>query len=137
MNDGLNSYSSLTNIEPLWPKTNDRLLKRIDLLIRSNVSNALFDSNTLSENLGISMSTLNRFLKQKVDSSAARLLKNLRLEIAYRMVTQTYVPLKNISIHIGYRQQSNFTRAFIQKFGQSPTAIRMTTSQKKNHNQLE
>ena len=131
MNVGFNSHPSLTDMEPLWPKNNHPILRKIDLLIRSNVSNELFDANNLSKQVGISVSSLNRFLKSEVNASAGTLIKNFRLEVAYQMITETDIPIKSIGISIGFVQPSNFTRAFIRKYKKRPSQLRLESTQKK------
>lgn len=131
MNVGFNSHPSLTDMEPLWPKNNHPILRKIDLLIRSNVSNELFDANNLSKQVGISVSSLNRFLKSEVNASAGTLIKNFRLEVAYQMITETDIPIKSIGINIGFVQPSNFTRAFIRKYKKRPSQLRLDSTQKK------
>lgn len=123
-------------MKPLWPKTTHPFLKKIDHLIRFNVSNHLFDANDLSRQLGISASTLNRFLKKEVDTSSGKLIRNFRLAIAYRLITETNMPLKSISLRIGFIEPSNFTRSFLQRYHKRPSDLRMKTTQKKNQHRL-
>jgi len=112
------------DMAPLWPKTNDDFLRKIDELIRSNISNEYFGATELSNKLGVSISYLNRVLNERIGISAGKLIRNTRMNLAYKLITESDLPVKNIGIQVGYLQQANFTRAFVNKYQKTPSSFR-------------
>jgi AraC-like DNA-binding protein len=54
----------------------------------------------------------------------SRVLEDTRAQIAGNLLARTDAPIAEISGHLGYTKQSNFTRAFHRWAGVSPSAFR-------------
>lgn len=85
-------------------------------------------------------SYLSHLFKEKTGLSFRKKLLNIRLQEARRLLTETPLTIKEITVLCGFREASYFSRCFHQQFGVSPSAYRLSKgatsqspSQNKNH----
>jgi len=74
--------------------------------------------------LGLSTQHVCRILKQEVGLTFAELLRNVRLREARRLLGDPACGMKEIAHRVGFRHPSQFTRAFRDDCGISPTEYR-------------
>ncbi|WP_407050394.1 helix-turn-helix transcriptional regulator [Methyloraptor flagellatus] len=74
--------------------------------------------------LGTNRNKLTALFRARADASPMEYLGQLRLRRARVMVLTRDLPLGEIAHRVGYRQQSSFTRAFRQLFGETPRGMR-------------
>ena len=74
--------------------------------------------------LGTNRNKLTALFRARADASPMEYLSQLRLRRARVMVLTRDLPLGEIAHRVGYRQQSSFTRAFRQLFGETPRSMR-------------
>ena len=78
----------------------------------------------LAEHLGMSPRTLSRWCRKEHDKSPAELVKRLRLSEACRLLEETALPLKAVTIRTGLGDQSTLWRTFVQDMGVTPAEYR-------------
>ncbi|MBE6701232.1 MAG: helix-turn-helix domain-containing protein [Ruminococcaceae bacterium] len=85
--------------------------------------------NAMIRIAGFSISQLTRLMKKYYDTTPHKYLKELRLEMSLRLVTETNIPLESISYECGYRCYGYFTDIFKQRYGITPAAMRKSKVQ--------
>ena len=75
--------------------------------------------------LAVSESTLRRRLNGE-GADFQSILKNLRLSLALTQVQMTRQPIYEVALNCGYNSASQFTRRFRERFGVTPTALRVS-----------
>lgn len=104
----------------------DDLVESIRLAAESLLLGGYPDVNLVAESLGTSGRTLRRRLAAK-GWSYSELIGDLRLRLAAKWLASSGRPVSEISIELGYKDASNFTRAFRRRFGVPPHAYRRST----------
>lgn len=74
---------------------------------------------------GLSSRQLQRQFHQDIDCSVMEYYTNIRLDKADELLRQSRLPIGQIAYATGYSSQSNFSRAFLHRFGSSPAARRL------------
>lgn len=78
----------------------------------------------IAAGIGMSPRTLNRWCRQHFDESPAELVRRLRIDEARRLLTDTSLPVKDISARAGLGDPSTLWRAFMQHLGVTPAEYR-------------
>ena len=78
----------------------------------------------LAARAGLSPRRLETLFRQNVAMTPAAYALDLRLSAARRMVTDTSHPLAEIALRTGFSSPSTLSRAFRDRFGQSPSSLR-------------
>lgn len=78
----------------------------------------------VADYLAIDRTYLFRLFKDNVGMSPKAYLTDYRMHAAQEMLAQTMTPIKVIARSCGYRDESQFSKAFQQRVGQSPIAYR-------------
>ncbi|MEM7057918.1 MAG: GlxA family transcriptional regulator [Pseudomonadota bacterium] len=73
---------------------------------------------------GISQRQLNRLFARHLGKSTALYYRDIRLDRARGLVTQTEMPLTEVAIASGFRSQVTFSRAYRDRFGLPPSRDR-------------
>lgn len=87
---------------------------------------ALHTLGTLAENAQMSRSSFASHFKQAFGRGPIDLLKQVRLQLAARLLTSSQRSIKTIARNVGYDSRSYFSRAFQDRYGKSPTNFRDT-----------
>jgi AraC-like DNA-binding protein len=95
----------------------------VDLLIR-NVSDESFTTDELTRELGMSRSSLERFVRVEWGVSPGTLARRLRLEIAAELLVSSAGSISAVALCAGYAGAAQFTRAFRAMYGVSPSEWR-------------
>lgn len=94
----------------------------VDYLLRD-----LADAPTpaqLARLVGSNETTLNTAFQNELKLPVFRYLREMRLKHAYSLLTDTDIPIRLISEHVGYLHSGNFTTAFRQRYGKTPGQVR-------------
>ncbi len=83
-----------------------------------------FSVEALAEEIGMSVSQLNRKLNALIDQPAGQLIRSQRLQRAADLLRQQAGNVAEICYKVGFSDQANFTRAFKKQFGVSPSAYK-------------
>jgi AraC-like DNA-binding protein len=85
--------------------------------------------NELALRYGLSVRTLNERFRQRHGQTVAEWLVERRLTYAHDQLALTDIPIKELSVRLGFRHQSNFTNAFTNHFGFPPSRVRTDQAQ--------
>lgn len=99
-------------------------IRRILEMIESDSSCKMSD---LALALNLSESRLQHLFKQKTGVGLGHLLTEKRLQKAAVLLAHSTLRIKEIAAAVGYEHTSSFTRAFEQRFAQSPNVYRRET----------
>ncbi|WP_221739977.1 GlxA family transcriptional regulator [Stutzerimonas xanthomarina] len=78
----------------------------------------------ISERVGISQRQLDRLFRQIAHKTPALYYRDIRLDRARGLVTQTSMPLTKVGVASGFPNQSHFCRAYRERFGITPSQDR-------------
>ena len=78
----------------------------------------------LALEVNLSESRLQHLFKQETGVRLGRLLTEQRLQKAAELLVRTHMRIKEIAAVAGYEHASSFSRAFEQRFAQSPQVYR-------------
>ncbi|MFD1330139.1 AraC-like transcriptional regulator QhpR [Mycoplana ramosa] len=101
----------------------ERLADRLRLAVLSCIGEGEMDQATIAMMIGLSTRTLRRRLLEEGLSFRDE-IERLRMEYAREMILQTNLPFMELASRLGYRQQSDFTRAFRRAEGIPPSRLR-------------
>jgi len=85
---------------------------------------ARFGVAQLAESLGISKSSLEKRFKAATGKTVFTEIHRFRMDRARRLVSETSLPVDEISERIGITDTKRFSKLFKQRFGETPTAFR-------------
>lgn len=103
---------------------------RMDRRIRAVVERLNADICTrisvadLARSVNMSRSSFGRLFKIEMLLSPSQYLKTLRMKEAQRMLSETFLSLKEIRARLGDLDRSHFSREFQKFHGMTPTAFR-------------
>jgi two-component system, response regulator YesN len=103
---------------PVLPE--DRV-SRILQIIQTETPQKISD---LASEFKLSGSHLQHLFKQQTGVGLGRLLTEQRLQKAAQLLVHTDMRVKEIAALVGYEHTSSFTRAFVQRFAQTPLSYR-------------
>lgn len=104
------------------------LSARIRMEVLLHLGDSDFSVDALARRLGMSRSVLYRRVAELHDAGPAELMRELRLEEAARLLTETDEHVSSIAYASGFRSVSAFSRAFSKKTGASPRDWRTRTA---------
>ena len=101
---------------------NDKqLMDRIMQSVNKNLSDSDFSVEQLASDVGLSRSQLHRRMKELTGITPSDFIRNLRLEQAARLLRERKVNISQVAYTLGFNTPGNFSKAFKQHFGMSPT----------------
>ena len=95
-------------------------IEKLDEVILKNISDDTFGSKQMEEALFMSRSTLARKIKELFDVTPNDYLKNKRLSVAAQMLKQKNVRINEVSLAVGFRSASYFSKCFKAVYGMLP-----------------
>ncbi|WP_029061419.1 GlxA family transcriptional regulator [Labrenzia sp. DG1229] len=110
-------------VEPLGYVTSGLVRDAIDLM-EAHLETVL-SIPAISERLQVSQRQLSRLFQQYVHKSPVEYYRDIRLDRARGLVTQTELKFSEIAQASGFNGQVHFSRAYRQRFGLTPTADRV------------
>ncbi|MFT6325996.1 MAG: AraC-like DNA-binding protein [Crocinitomicaceae bacterium] len=102
---------------------------KVKNIITISLENGEPNLESIAKQLNMSERSLRRRLREE-DITYRQVLKNTRMELASYYLTNTQLPITQISYKLGFTDTSNFSRAFTRWFNQTPSLFRNTTSNK-------
>lgn len=103
------------------PLDRERRIREILETIESQSPQRISD---LAVEFNLSESRLQHLFKQKTGVKLGHLLTEQRLQKAAKLLLDTRLSIKEITAAVGYEHTSSFTRAFEQRFAQTPQSFR-------------
>lgn len=104
------------------PMPNKEDVERVELL-REKIqrSPALeYDAQRVADDLGMSVSKLNRTFRALYATSLHSYVQDKRLERAAKLIKERDLPISEAAIQAGYTNMSHFSKSFLKKFGVLP-----------------
>ncbi|WP_413206324.1 helix-turn-helix domain-containing protein [Rhodospirillum sp. A1_3_36] len=100
------------------------LSARVRLLLFQGMDDGAVDQETIAKTLGMSPRGLRRHLVEEEGKTFQDIVDETRQALASAYLTRTRLSLGEIALHLGYSDQTAFTRAFTRWFGTSPRSVR-------------
>lgn len=103
-------------------ETHERdFLRQIDRTITVNMGNPVFNVSLLAAKMYLSVSQLNRKLKDLIKLPAGQLIRNTRMNYAAELLLKKTKSVNEIAFQVGYANQSHFCRCFKRCYGCPPS----------------
>lgn len=113
---------------PVSPRADHELTRRVRRAVAASLAKGQPTIARAAEAADISARTLQRRLLD-LGLTYSRLLDEVRLETACRLLERSETNLAEIAAALGYADPANFTRAFQRWTGQTPSAFRRRVRQ--------
>jgi len=100
--------------------------ERLETAVRA-IQNRLDErlrTSAIAAEAGLSTRQLERLFKRHLGQTPAALWKRLRLERARTLLTQTSMPITDVSVACGFSTAAHFSTAYRHQFGHTPSAER-------------
>ena len=107
---------------PTRMRVSDKRTSQFEELMRSDEV-LYMDFDTISDELGMSTATLQRYSKDVLSMSLSQFLRVRRLEAARKALRYDGASIIEAAYMAGYNHTSNFATAFKRQFGVPPTAV--------------
>lgn len=117
------SSQNPADVEPLG-STVPKLVRRAIIIMEQHLENAL-SIPEISARTGISQRQLDRLFRRYLGKSPGLYYRDIRLDRARGLVTQTDMLLSEIAIASGFTNQVHFSRAYRERFGLPPRTDRV------------
>ena len=98
-----------------------KFLQKTFEIITKNISNSLFDIETLAENLLVSRSVLHRKIVSLTGEAPGELIRRIRLKKAAELIEKGFGNLSEIALEVGFNNPAYFSESFKKQFGVSPS----------------
>ncbi|MCF4100241.1 ATP-binding protein [Gillisia sp. M10.2A] len=102
----------------------EKLMKKLLLLIKENIGNSNFSVERLSSDLSVSRSYLYGKCMSLFEKSPQELIIESRLEKGIELLQKSQLTISEIAFQTGFNNPKNFTRNFKKKYRQLPSTYR-------------
>ena len=102
------------------PDRDEEFMQRIDKFIRENIQDPTLGNKRIEEALFVSHSSLNRKMKEIYGTTPNEYIRNLRLELAARMLRRGGNLISEVCYNVGFNSPSYFAKCFKEKYGVLP-----------------
>jgi len=89
--------------------------------INQRISDSSLSVESLTENLAVSRSVLQRKILSLVGETPNELIRRIRLKKAARLIEQNFGNMSEIALEVGFNNPAYFSEAFKKQFGLSPS----------------
>ena len=113
----------LATLEQTKPKE-AAFMQRINALIKANLEDESFDTDTLCKAMSLSRTQLFRRLKSLVRQAPANYIKIIRLQRAKELLETTDHTVSEVVFKTGFQTLSHFTHIFQKQYGILPSVYR-------------
>ena len=101
--------------------TEDRkFLKKIHAIINKNIQNENLSPDFIASELGMSVRSLYRKLKEVTDKGLQEIIYDGRLAVAENLLLKSKFTIQEIVFKSGFSNRTSFYRAFLKKNGCTP-----------------
>jgi len=113
---------SAISIDKIEAKPIDQeFLEKVFNCIKKNIENPQFGVTYLANEVGLSVSQLNRKLNALINQSAGKLIRATRLDYAAELLKSKVGNISEIAFRVGFSDAPGFTHSFKEKFGVPPS----------------
>lgn len=96
------------------------LLKKLTDTIMENYSNPEFGVDEFADAVGLSRSSLNRKMREILQTTANNYIRDIRIEKAEELLRTSSLQINEICYKVGFQTPSYFIKCFRKKYGKSP-----------------
>ena len=107
-------------------------MQRINALIKVNLENENFDTDTLCKAMSLSRTQLFRRLKSLIQQAPANYIKIIRLQKAKELLETTDMTVSEVVFNTGFQTLSHFTNIFQKQYGILPSVFRRSKNSATN-----
>ena len=105
-------------------KIEDLFIQKVRGFITENLSNSEYDILRLTRDLGMSRSQVFRKIKALTGTSPALFIRTQRLQESKKLLTTTDLTISEIAYEVGFSTVQYFSDAYLEEFGERPSATR-------------
>jgi len=98
-----------------------RLLKKVQAIVETNMSDPMFGVEELAREIGMSRTNLHRKIKSISGFSPSEFIRNMRLKKASILLLNQSNSISQVSFSVGFEDHSYFSKAFKKHYGVSPS----------------
>lgn len=110
---------------PAYEEDADKqFLSRLQETVEANISEEDFSVQALSEQMAMDRTGLYRRTQSLTGMSPSSYIRQIRMEVAARLLQETTLPVADIAIRTGYSTTKYFTRVFKEYYGIAPVDYR-------------
>lgn len=113
--------ASLTKEEKLPVSADSKFEQRLKELVEQNISDSEFSVDSLSVLLGMSRTKLYRKMKEACDQPLSDYIRNVRLEKAAYLLTNSDFTVAEVMGEAGFINSSHFSKIFKLRYGVAPS----------------
>ncbi|MDX1805226.1 MAG: AraC family transcriptional regulator ligand-binding domain-containing protein [Alcanivorax sp.] len=99
------------------------LVMKVRLSMEKLLSEQALNEERLAEEMGMSIRTLQRRLRQ-CGTSYSRLLTQVRQSLSVSLLRDSRIPIEDLASQLGFTEAANFSRAFRRWYNTTPSAYR-------------
>jgi signal transduction histidine kinase/DNA-binding response OmpR family regulator/ligand-binding sensor domain-containing protein len=115
---------SINNNEPLLENVhNDKFVKKLSEVVKSNMANSAFDKEEFAQAMNVSTSLLYKKMKALTDTSPTDFIKIVRLNHALELLQSRKYSVTEVSELCGFASVGYFSTVFKKHFRKSPTDV--------------
>lgn len=95
-------------------------------VMEKNYDNSEFGVQELADEMRMNRSVLSKMLNAEAGQPTAQFIRNYRLDIAKKMITENVANrnITEITYRVGFNDPKYFTRCFTKQYGESPSAFK-------------
>lgn len=113
----------------------EKLLEKFEGILKEQMDNPDLSIETISQQIGISRSQLQRKLKQLTNQNPSDYMKSMRLRYAAALLVNKDLSISEVTYACGFASLSHFSNSFREFYGMSPTRyIELNRIQKNSDN---
>lgn len=99
------------------------IAKKTEKLLTTNLHKHI-PIRLLAEQFSVSETSLKNYFRSVYGQNISEYLRSLRMNLASKLLTETDLPISEISIQVGYTKQGKFAAVFKKQFGLAPLEYR-------------
>lgn len=107
----------VTNIK----STDEKFLEKLENIVKNKIAESDLSVETISQEIGISRSQLQRKLKQLTNQNPSDYIKMTRLRHAAWLLSCKNLSVSEVSYATGFSSLSHFSNSFKEFYGMSPS----------------
>jgi AraC-like DNA-binding protein len=120
------SGETLLPLPPNNLQNADERMRTILAYIDEHLANPNLSTENIAAKFHLSPVHLRRLFHKAVAMSPMKFITLRRLEFSRQLLLESSFNIKQISRYCGYKHSSNFSNAFLQRYGVSPSSLRQT-----------
>ena len=121
---GKQTAEAPSSLTPHPSSLEDVFLQKFRSIVEANLSDTDFEMPQLERALAMSRSHIFRKVKALTGKSPSLFIRSIRLHHGRHLLQTTSLTVSEIAFEVGYSALNNFSDAFMEEFGERPTAVR-------------